>query len=309
MRTTRGVLCGLLALVAAAGPARAEPINPKAGEWLICAASFSGDSAGQMAEDLAAIVRRDYKLPAYTWNRGGDEKRKQQEQLEQMRALCPEGRFRVHRIEEQYAVLVGGYKDMEAARKALDEVKKLPPPRDTRFGDKMVVAGEDGKVQGVVLNPFQRSFVVHNPLTPNTPPPEPEGPDPSLREYNAGESHSLLKCGKPWTLVVKTYQGAPVLVDARADTKSMWDKLFGSSQQNSLSAGAMQAREVANVLRKMGYDAYVLHTRYQSIVSVGGFDAPNDPKLMETQRTLANLRLEPFEQLFPQPLPMQVPRP
>jgi hypothetical protein len=70
----------------------------------------------------------------------------------------------------------------------------------------------------------------------------------------------------------------------------------------------MQAHEVARVLRDMHFDAYVLHTRYSSIVTVGGYDTVNDPLLLQNQRHLASLQLGSV-QMFATPMPMQVPRP
>jgi hypothetical protein len=49
-------------------------------------------------------------------------------------------------------------------------------------------------------------------------------------------------------------------------------------------------------------DAYVLHTRHSSIVTVGGFDSLSDPRMRSTQEMLVN-RLK-----VPSALPMAVPR-
>ena len=65
-------------------------------------------------------------------------------------------------------------------------------------------------------------------------------------------------------------------------------------------------------MKDPSFEAYVLHTRTQSIVTVGGYEGPNDPKLMQDQQVLSRLRLNgvpPEMQLFAQPMPMEVPRP
>jgi hypothetical protein len=82
---------------------------------------------------------------------------------------------------------------------------------------------------------------------------------------------------------------------------------FGRST-DLLTASALQAEEVAKVLHGNSFDAYVLHTRHSSIVTVGGFDQPNDPRLQQLQRQLANLKIGPIE-CFARPMPMQVPHP
>jgi hypothetical protein len=83
---------------------------------------------------------------------------------------------------------------------------------------------------------------------------------------------------------------------------------FGKKRGEMLNASALQAEEVARVLREMKFEAYVLHTRTGSVVSVGAFDQPDDGRLLQLQRQLANLQLGPV-QFFAQPMPMQVPHP
>ena len=104
----------------------------------------------------------------------------------------PDGAFRPRftRVEEQCAVLIGGFKDMELANRALPEVKRLPcaksrlPVRGGRQrpdahgreasyrerrqegSDLPAVQRPPAKVEQVVLNPFVRSFVIHNPAAP-----------------------------------------------------------------------------------------------------------------------------------------------
>ena len=51
-----------------------------------------------------------------------------------------------------------------------------------------------------------------------------------------------------------------------------------------LNANAKQAHEVAEFLHKFGFPAYVLHTEFTSYVTIGGFDAAGDPKLMQAQQ-------------------------
>ena len=68
------------------------------------------------------------ELARRLFDRGGEEREKVRQEYLRIKQLCPEGRVKIMRVEEQFAVLVGGYKDMAAARKALDDFKKLPPP-------------------------------------------------------------------------------------------------------------------------------------------------------------------------------------
>src|SRR5437868_3415110 len=71
---------------------------------------------------------------------------------------------------------------------------------------------------------------------------------------------------------------------------------------------AMNAHELARLLREAKLEAYVLHTKFSSVVTVGQYDSLEDPNLRAMQiliKTRLNLTIT---QLFPTPVPMQVPR-
>ena len=133
--------CGLgliLAAYATAHPAD-YAVTPQAGPWMVFVASFEGEDSGKLAEEMVTAIRQDYKLPAYLYNRGDEERRKERERVERIReekrklyqqyGVADNVPIRVatFRVEDQFAVLVGGYKDMDAARKALDQIRKLKP--------------------------------------------------------------------------------------------------------------------------------------------------------------------------------------
>jgi hypothetical protein len=64
-------------------------------------------------------------------------------------------------------------------------------------------------------------------------------------------------------------------------------------------------------------DAYVLHTRTSSFVTVGGFDSTDDPDIERVKRQVATLnsfvtktkegKIEPIRLVFDNPVPMEVP--
>jgi hypothetical protein len=81
---------------------------------------------------------------------------------------------------------------------------------------------------------------------------------------------------------------------------------FGKKSGELLNAGALQAEEIARVLRELKFDAYVLHTRFSSVVTVGGFENKEDPQMAQLQRKLGGAKFGPIE-LFVRPLPMPVP--
>ncbi|MBY0523731.1 MAG: hypothetical protein K2R98_10050 [Gemmataceae bacterium] len=304
-----------------ADPAKDYYVYKEVGPWMVCVTSYTGEDAAKMAHDLTLEIRQKYQLPAFIVNRGAEERLKEQERIRRIRETCPEGaRIRtLAHMEEHFAVLIGGYKDMESARAALDVIKKLKPPAD-RFcilGDRVVPGtsekGEKGVwVQQIKLSPFTNSFVARNPTFPAEQTQD-NKPDPFLKELNRGESLSLLKCPKTWTLAVKSFQGMQAIQQSVPGGNSLLDVLgMGNKTGETLNAGALQAHELGELLRRMKFEAYVLHTRNSSVVCVGGFDSRNDPRLVQTQQTLAKLKFEGAQQnmqLFAQPLPMEVPKP
>lgn len=319
-------------------PAFAEkyPITKDSGNWMILVQSYTGAEAAQLAEELTESLRQDYKINAFTFDRSGEERLKERERIAAIKKKREDEAkannlpkdtkwdpIRTHRIVDSYAVLIGGWKDMESARKALEQVRKLKPPAERLMHQGYVVPEKDksGERQGYYggMNPFRTAFVVHNPLLPTPVDPD-KGKLEHLKEYNAGESFSLLKCRKQWTLMVKTFQGAVKLDSPGAKQVTYVDKLFGTKPGQVLDAETNQAHELASALRQLkdpaghplidrNTEIYVLHTEFNSLICIGGYDTPDDPALKAYQRKLAGLVLQPVGELSKQPLPMQVPRP
>src|SRR5581483_315356 len=108
--------------------------------------------------------------PAYVFNKGDDERQKQREEYQRLLEKHPGVKlpFRHTRVEDQCAVLIGGYKDMDAASRALKSVKKLQPPHNERLMPILTEVGPDQAspdkeraiVKGGFVNPFLTSFVV-----------------------------------------------------------------------------------------------------------------------------------------------------
>jgi hypothetical protein len=315
--------------LAAPAGASAYTVTPQAGPWLICVASYSGPPSQGLAEELAQEIRAKFQLPAYVFNRSAEEKQREKERVARIReaqrqrlieaGLSPDTKLPVKtiRIEDQYAVLVGGYKDDAAARKALDDVRKLQPSE--KYQQWAYVPDASGKMHEQPINPFRAAFVCRNPSAPVEKQTD-NKPDLRLKEYNADEKYSLLKCPKPWTLVVKSYQGATAVLQQQSTPSSVMDKMWpGKKNGELLNAAAKQAHELAGFLHKFGFEAYVLHTEYSSYVTLGGFDGPDDPKLLQLRQAfvsemgnpgsnIGQLHVKAMVGFIAQPMPMPVPR-
>lgn len=293
-----------------ADPNQLYPIQPTTGGWLVCVASYSGPEAKDLARQLVHWIRTKHNAPAYVFNRA-DETRKQLNE-----EFARNGLRKTVRVEEQYAVLVGGYADDATAAKARDVIRRWPVP-DLKLanGDSALDQFlEAGTKQMKPVNPFTNALVIRNPVAPKPTNAAPKV-DAFLKRLNEGEEYSLLKNPKGWTLAVKQYTGGAV-VGEQGKGATVLEKLFGSSKGEGLCAGGEQAHELARVLRKLGFPAWVLHTRYSSVVTVGGFDSGTDAEMDRTRDRLKQLtqqvvannpeRKDPLG-LFPVALPMEVP--
>lgn len=324
----------LFALAVLAGLAKAGAVNaddytvtPVAGPWLICAASYTGPEAAQLAQELVLDIRKTYRLNAYVYNRADKERREQEDLRQKWQSQMGNARFRTTRVEDQYAVLVGGYADIDAARADLDRIKKLKPSDKklmriifrAKVGDEERATSRFEKEarakaeEASYVSPFLDAFVVPNPTVRHERKAEAKH-DPALKDMNADESFSLLKCKQPWTLLVAVYQGVSV-IQASNSEPTFLEKMLGKSG-GTLSASAQNAHSFAAAYqaaaKKFGLDVYVLHTRQGSLVTVGGFNGKDDPRLKQAEQIVTNnLRLmgQGSSCLLAQPMAIEVPRP
>jgi hypothetical protein len=314
-------------------------VTERAGPWMILAASCTGAFSADLAEQMVRQLRQQHRLPAYVWSFSDQKRHQEEEEYNQRMKANPNMPFRRRytRMQEHWGVLIGGYSSSEDAHKALLKVKQLPSPdiylpSGERALSRMNVTGErqnkrtkrvERQSAGEMeVNPYQRAFVIHNPAVPREQT-NPTADDPLLKELNDGRPYNLLRCKKKWTLVVKFYQGAGMLQQAGTRQKEggIIDQLFGDKSRKILDAGTTQAENMAKFLRQIrspfNFEAYVLHTRNGSLVTIGGFDSLEDPACQAAREKIGRLRLhydggQPLDnmhQLFDQPMPMQIPRP
>ena len=303
-------------------------VTPEAGTWMICAASYQGADAPELAHKLCEYLR-NRRYPAYVYNRGNAERLKVQEELDRWQHDNP-GSVRkwklAHMEEEQLAVLIGGFRDVDAASSELKKVRKWELPNiklksgKPAFDTYDVYAASPGnkghELKRYPVNPFHSAFAIRNPTVAKEQR-QAAKTDPAWKNLNSEEPRSLFKCPKPWTLVVQEYSGAQVIQPANAPSNFL-EKL-GFSDHNlgkRLDNSARMAQQVCDMLndpRFGGYKSYVLHTRYSSVVTVGEFEGPNDPNMLRVQQQLTKFSFKDETgheaiKLFAKALPMQVPR-
>ncbi|MEX0978863.1 MAG: hypothetical protein WDZ48_08435, partial [Pirellulales bacterium] len=112
-----------------ADPGETYEVTDSNGPWMIMAATFSGNGADEQARALIHELRKDFKLPAYSY-------RKKFEYSKPVRGkgLTPQGeaplmRYRLDEDVVEIAVLVGDYSTVDdpQAQKVLQKLKVARP--------------------------------------------------------------------------------------------------------------------------------------------------------------------------------------
>lgn len=322
-----GMALVLLPLMSLAQEQSRYHVTKEAGPWMVLATSYKGDHAKHLAEQHVIELRSKYRLPGYTVPVDLIKKRwgvKDDDWVKVSPRISEERKFRTY---NEWAVIVGGYKDRDDALKTLAYMRqRVPSPKLTDPLGRPIqptkihtwertdlsdpnnpkkIKYKDEKT----VNPYQNAFVTRNPMLPKEVAKKSDKPDPFLKKLNDGEEFSLLKSRKKWTLVIMNLPGAAQVKENVTGT--LLEKIgIGDGNAKLMNANAMQANEFAKFLRRYKMKAYVLHTRNSSLVTVGEFDDPNSEECRRTQEKLARLRLGGLQvalPMMPRPMPMKVP--
>jgi hypothetical protein len=320
-------------------------ITPKAGQWILFLKAYSGPEAPALARALVIELRSNYNMQAaYIFNYGAEEKRREYERVQAARKkqvddLAKSGLkgtfvpipIRATKIDEQTGVLIGGYRDRDEALRALTQIRHLKAPDPKRFKLDITFVGElerdkNGKVLPELkpknaehslayVNPFSKAFPARNPSIK-------QGDEASqvdaqdlafLRKLNdaKAEPYSLFTCKGKYTLVVKQFNtqfkmGSDVKAPAR-----WFDPTFGLGQPEWKDNAGHNAHNMAEGFRKAGLpETYVLHTRFCSFVTIGGFDSLEDRRMLAMKELLeTRFRNDAYRKLemLPTAVPMLVP--
>lgn len=324
-------------------------LKPEHGEFLVVVKTFQGGVAGEdrgeakkTAEGLAEYIRSECRLYAYVHESGWA---KRQQRNKEKAAVIDAARkhyrnegwteesidneikkiVKLARIPDEYSVLVapgkGTLKTMDEAltfAKYMRENLKAPPADFCEVSSAGAVGAEKEQPQrkSGLQNPFLHVMPGQNPTIPKKEVgmQRPKADD-FLLSLNSGKPYSLIhKTKKDFTLVVQVYGTKFGQFQRPGDVVPASVKTDGEL----LERAAQQAELVAKVLRqqKPPYDAYVLHTRYESFVCVGEYDSKDDPELLAKAKELARWQLrkdgktgEVVDTFMEKPLPAMIPRP
>ena len=251
-------------------------ITSRHGPWMIFVASLHGITAREAANTLVYELRR-LGIPAYTFS--------QSERTGSVKTSDRVGRLSRREVTSRksgISVIAGNYLTIKdwRAQKTLKYIKRFQP--------KSITGGTYMKTPGRP-SPFSGAFLVRNPLLP-------AGKKPIsdlVRQLNRGERHTLLGNRGRYTLVVSTMMGRSYTVQETGLMRAKQDFRVGDSLEqaadkarrlvkilndNSYLAKLSRSNpQLADILARDQFRAFVLHERYRSIVTVGEFASPQDP--------------------------------
>jgi hypothetical protein len=291
-------LIGLTSTAAAAGPLdlltvnrlEADPeksyrLSEEHGPWMIMACSFSGEGAAEQARELVLELRSRYKLPAYTYIKEFDFTAGTVG-----RGVDPYGaplRMRNKRGDGtvECAVLVGDFPavDDKKAQTILRRLKYYSPDCLKLDGNRatsrslaalrtiqqnLLKPGNEKKDRG----PMGHAFIIPNPLLPEDYFAS-RGVDQFTVRLNEDNKYSLLKCPGKYTVQVAHFTGKVTI-----DQEEIEEIEKGKKMETRLVKAGENAETLCRALREKGYEAYLLHERYASIVTVGSFNSVGTPR-------------------------------
>lgn len=280
----------LFGSVASASGIEADPnkeyrLTKSRGPWLIMVATLHSTGADgetdegkpprQAAHELVLELRK-LGLPAYIYEYDPG-----QQHIVTKDALGrEENRKNLRRI-KSVCVLAGNYNDIndKLAQDSLAWVKKLKPKC---FQDGVFFQPTPGRP-----GPLSGAFLTLNPLLSSKDIETVQTVDPLLLKLNSGERYSLFENKGAYTLVIARFYGKHVSVRENEYDENKISSIF-SKNADTLDQAATSAQELVTVLRGSydkeatnfnNIDAYIWHDRHESIVTVGSFSSPDDPKV------------------------------
>ena len=112
--------------------------------------------------------------------------------------------------------------------------------------------------------------------------------DSLVRKLNSNMEYSLLKNRGKYTLRVATFRGKSQILQTNRrsseDAHRKFKNMFGSNL-DEIGTKAWELTEGLRAASRAGYDrnfeAWVFHDRFESYVTIGSFESPNDPRIAE----------------------------
>lgn len=264
-------------------------ITKQHGPWMIMVASLSetsgkrkidGISPKEAADDLVYSLRR-LGIPAYAFRLAEVDK---SIQTVDRSGRATRASYRAQK--ESISVLAGNYKGFNdrVAQRTLDflkslSMKKLNLKRWEESGAFLATPGQP--------RPFSGAFLTMNPLLSQEEIAKHKR-DPMLIRLNSGVDYSILENTGRYTLVVASFKGrSTVQVAGRGASRGDDDFRISGALDDAADRAWKVTRMLRGGLFQKGshqegrtFQAYVFHDRHESMVTVGSFESPQDPRLI-----------------------------
>lgn len=312
-----------------------HPLTETNGPYLVRVSSFTGPDAASLANSLANELRKEHEIEAYTFRfqLDADKDRPPQAMIDEY--------VRLYKVQppltklmtpppENWLVLAGNFENREdwSAKLMLRKIRKIKPKSvpnavlaSMRFNVDPTASQEvqkklRDKIVEEAPSPFKKAMLVRNPVliqkeeearlaaaaggavnVKSTKPTIDPETAKMLRMLNDEEKYSIYKLDAPYTIEVAQFSG---ILSTNEEAKK--GRAFGKGKTGLQIAGE-NAVILCEEMRKRGYEAFVFHGKFASLVCVGGYDR-NDPRLAQDFQTFGQLkinelRLEP--QIIPTP--------
>lgn len=271
----------LLAARIDATPNRTYRITKQHGPWMIMVASLTEAPQERRREGIAAedaanqlvYALRKRGIPAYAFRLSEVKSQRDGQPLR--------GSYRSQR--DSISVIAGNYSNVDdrVAQRTRDFIKNLTLD-DLHLNEWKGSAafrptpGQPG--------PFSGAFLTLNPLLTQEEIARTKR-DPLLLRLNGNGEYSIVKNNGKYTLTVATFKGKSRTGIGESNYQKALQLLKVDS---TLDQAAEKAWKVARMLREgmfqgnqqgRTFDAYVFHDKYQSMVTIGSFDSPQDPRI------------------------------
>jgi len=260
------------------------PLSRSHGPWMVMVAAIrdvdeerrltEGLSAAEVADRLVLELRRK-GIPAYTYSID-----QRVEELASSRANSSRRYVAQHGY---ISVLAGNFEknNSEIAQRVLEYIKTKFRPD---FLEDPANGGILPKTKGRP-SALSRAFITANPLFDGEV--RDAEKDSLMLDLNANQKYSLLQNRGNYSLTIATFHGGSVMQMRGRDSDralGFFERRFGKT----LDQCASRAMALTNALRnarKYGYEedyeAWVLHDKYKSIVTIGSFSSPADPRIRQ----------------------------
>ncbi|MDA1014734.1 MAG: hypothetical protein O3A00_09825 [Planctomycetota bacterium] len=320
--TAAAAWISLLASASHAGPIEAVKgkhyrLSSQHGPWMIMVASFRDVESkrvervngrlqyvrneryeeGLSAEEAATALALELRIagiPAYVTSREAS--------YEKTNTADRRGRERARTYRSQVdgvAVMAGNYPTFEDS----DGQQTLKYLKSSKFRSKVLESPKSGGVYRSTpgqKDPLSGAFLTLNPMLSGEQM-RAQTSDPLLSRLNGSAEYSLAKNPGKYTLIIASFNGRSMKKMSN-NSFSRYAQSFERTIGNTLASAADKAWQLTQAMRNargagydQDYEVFIWHGHYRSIVTIGAFDDPKDPRIARyTEMFRAKTRQNPL---------------